>query len=189
MTKVLYFFNNILFLLKLKLFHKNIIFDSSLRINKWPKLLVHKNARIEIGKKVLLNSSNRTYHVNMFVPVKIQCDKPNSIIKIGDKTRIHGSCIHAFNRIEIGHHCLIAANCQIIDSNGHALEKNNRFKSQGSAHPILIGDNVWIGTGAIILPGVKIGNGSIIAAGSVVTDSVPDNCIYGGNPAELIRPL
>ena len=68
-------------------------------------------------------------------------------------------------------------------------KKNKRFNSQGSSHPIIIGDNVWIGTGTIILPGVTIGDGAIVAAGSVVNKSVPENCIYGGNPAELIRLL
>jgi len=189
MIKALYLFNNILFKLKLRLVYKNIAFDSGLKINRWPTIRVHKDAEVKLGKNILLNSSNRTYHVNMFVPVKILCDKPNSIITIGDNTRIHGSCIHAFDRIEIGHHCLIAANCQIMDSNGHALEKEKRFNSQGSSHPIKIGDNVWIGTGTIILPGVTIGDGAIVAAGSVVNKSVPENCIYGGNPAELIRLL
>ena len=189
MIKAIYLVNNILFKLKLRLFYRNIQFDSGLKINKYPNLRIHKDAKVSIGKNILLNSSNRTYHVNMFIKVKIQCDKPNSTVIIGDNTRIHGSCIHAFDKIEIGHHCLIAANCQIIDSNGHALDKNKRFNSQGSSNPVKIGNNVWIGTGSIILPGVTIGDGSIIAAGSVVNKSVPKNCIYGGNPAKLIRLL
>lgn len=53
--------------------------------------------------------------------------------------------------------------------------------------PVVIGDDVWIGTGSIILPGVNIGNGSVISAGSVVTKSVPEMCLVGGNPAKVIR--
>ena len=53
--------------------------------------------------------------------------------------------------------------------------------------PIHIGKRVWIGSGAIILPGVNIGDNSVIAAGSVVTKDVPENCLYGGNPAKFIK--
>jgi acetyltransferase-like isoleucine patch superfamily enzyme len=189
MNKILYFINTILFRLTLKLFKRNVVFKIGLRINKWPILNIDKKANLILGENIIFNSSNNSYHVNMFAPVKIQCDKPNAMIKIGDYTRIHGSCIHAFELIEIGNNCLIAANCQIIDSNGHALEKNKRFTSQGFTSPIKIGNNVWIGTGCIILPGVTIGDGSIVAAGSVVTKSIPGNSIYGGNPAQFIRKI
>lgn len=189
MNKVIFFINTQLFRLTLIIFRRNILFKRDIKINKWPIIKIHRNARILLGKNIILNSSNKSYHVNMFSPVKILCDKPNALINIGDNTRIHGSCIHAFEKIEIGNNCLIAANCQIIDSNGHALEKNKRFSSQGFTSPIKIGNNVWIGTGCIILPGVSIGDGSIVAAGSVVTKSIPENCIYGGNPAKFIRKI
>ena len=50
-----------------------------------------------------------------------------------------------------------------------------------------LGKRVWIGSGAIVLPGVTIGDNSVIGAGSVVTKDVPENCVYGGNPAKLIK--
>ncbi len=189
MIKVFYFVNTVLFRLILTFSKKNVVFQKGLRINKWPIININKNAQLILGENVILNSSNKSYHVNMFAPVKILCDKPNAVIKIGDFSRIHGSCIHAFEKIEIGNNCLIAANCQIIDSNGHATEKNMRLSSQGSTSPIKIGNNVWIGTGCIILPGVTIGDGSIVAAGSVVTKSIPENSIYGGNPAQFLRKI
>ena len=160
-----------------------------MKINKWPILNIKNGGSIKLEKNVLLNSSNRTYHVNMYSRVKLHCDKPNATIVIGENSRIHGSCIHAFEYIEIGKNCLIAANCQIIDSNGHAISIHQRKKDQGKSNPVIIGENVWLGTGCIILPGVKIGNNSIIAAGSVVNCDVPENSIFGGNPAKFIRHI
>ncbi|MBP6872851.1 MAG: acyltransferase [Bacteroidales bacterium] len=71
----------------------------------------------------------------------------------------------------------------IRDSDNHNVLKEGYVQSK----PILIGDNVWIGMRAIILKGVTIGNGSIVAAGAVVTKDVPPNTVVGGVPARVIR--
>ncbi|MGV6845141.1 MAG: acyltransferase [Lutibacter sp.] len=128
----------------------------------------------------------------MFKPIKILADGKQSLIKIGDNTRIHGSCIHAKDKIEIGSNCLIAANCQIFDSNGHKTMLSNpieRVKSVDEPKSITIQDNVWIGAGVYILPGVTIKSGSVIAAGSVVKTDIPENVIASGNPAMVIKKL
>lgn len=128
----------------------------------------------------------------MFSPVKLTADRKGAIIKVGEHTRIHGSCLHAYKYIEIGARCLIAANCQIIDCNGHesSFENvSNRVNTSSAGVPIIIGDDVWIGTGSIILPGVTIGNGSIVAAGSIVTKNIPEMVIAGGNPARVIKMI
>jgi acetyltransferase-like isoleucine patch superfamily enzyme len=189
MIKILYYFNTICFRIYCRFFSGNINIEKHVKINNWPILIHRSNAKMVLGNNVLLNSSNRNYHINMFAAVKLICDKPNAIISIGDNTRIHGSCIHAFERIEIGKNCLIAANCQIFDTSGHGTSHKERAESQGKSKPIIIGDNVWIGAGCIILPGVTIGDGSIVAAGSVVIKSIPENSIYGGNPAQFIRKI
>lgn len=64
--------------------------------------------------------------------------------------RFHGSCIHAYSKVEIGKYCLIAANCQIIDGNGHHPSFNkveNRINITGEVKEVIIEDNVWLGTG------------------------------------------
>jgi acetyltransferase-like isoleucine patch superfamily enzyme len=125
----------------------------------------------------------------MHSPVKLFADR-NGIIIIGDNTRVHGSCIHAYKSIKIGNNCLIAANCQIFDGAGHDLSfenVRNRINTKGSAKEIVIEDNVWIGANSIILPGVKIGNGSIISAGSTVKGNIPPMVLAGGNPIEIIK--
>ncbi|EML0281075.1 acyltransferase [Vibrio alginolyticus] len=109
---------------------------------------------------------------------------------MGANTRIHGTCIHAYESITIGKNCLIAANCQIFDGSGHDLsfsDVENRINTRGVSKPVLIEDNVWIGINSIILPGVTIGNGSVIAANSVVTKDIPPMVLAGGNPAKIIK--
>lgn len=155
-----------------------------------PVITTVKDTMISIGDNSTINSSNDGYHLNMFARTKLMADRAGATIKIGNQTRIHGSCIHAFNSIIIGNRCLIAANCQIMDSNGHEISMNdvsNRINTIDKGREITIGDDVWIGAGSIILPGVSIGNGSIIAAGSIVNKDVPERCIAGGNPATIIK--
>lgn len=130
------------------------------------------------------------YHINMHSPVKLFADKSGAQIRIGDKTRIHGTCIHAYQLVEIGRNCLIAANCQIFDCSGHDLSFNNvgnRINTIGTVKPIKIEDYVWIGANSIVLPGVTIGKGSVISANSVVMNDIPSMCVAGGNPAKIIN--
>jgi maltose O-acetyltransferase len=100
------------------------------------------------------------------------------------------------SHITIGNNALIAPNVQIYTAY-HPAKVSARFgpaKDDGSfafcktiTAPVTIGDNVWIGGGAIILPGVEIGNSVVIGAGSVVTKSIPDNVVAVGNPCRIIR--
>ena len=176
-------------LIRFKLNHR-ISLGENVRIKGPVNYHIVQNSKLLIGNNVLVNSSNYKYHVNMHSPVKLIADGENSIIEIGDNTRIHGTCIHAKSKIVIGRNCLIAANCQIIDSNAHELlmeAPESRLSSIDSGKPISIGDNCWIGMNSIILPGVSIGDGAVIAAGSIVTKNVQEKTIVGGNPAKLIK--
>lgn len=82
---------------------------------------------------------------------------------------------------------MIAPNVSIYTA-GHSLSPKDRNKT-GYAIPIIIGDNVWIGGSAVILPGVKIGDNSVVAGGAVVTKDVPSNVVVGGNPAKIIKEI
>lgn len=111
-----------------------------------------------------------------------------------------GSVITAVNRVEIGKDTAIATGVSIIDNNTHpinpddrrymrhtphgSLERQNQFSANA---PIIIGENVWIGTNARIQKGVTIGDNAIIAANSVVTHDVPANAIAAGNPAKIVK--
>jgi len=112
---------------------KNIVLKGKLKIKNKPIVHILEKSSLIIGDNVTLNSKNSKYHVNMFAPVKIYVDKVGAKIQIGKNTRIHGSCLHAYESIEIGENCLIAANCQIFDGNGHDifLEKFTEEKVVG----------------------------------------------------------
>jgi len=167
----------------------NISVGKGLRVIGIPCINMSEEAKLFIENNVTLNSNNSDYHANMFSSVKLYIEGGASIV-IGEQTRIHGSCLHARDKIVIGKRCLIAANCQIIDSNGHKVMMNtpeNRFKSVDVPRPILIEDDVWIGINSIILPGVKIGRGAVISANSVVKHDVQPLTIVGGNPAVILK--
>ena len=69
----------------------------------------------------------------------------------------------------------------------HPLDPSERISGAEYGIPVIIGRNVWIGGGAVINPGVKVGDNAVIASGAVVTKDVPDNAIVGGNPAKIIK--
>jgi acetyltransferase-like isoleucine patch superfamily enzyme len=170
--------------------HGNVAIHRSAWLRGIPLIDIGPGASLRIGSGVHLDSKNRGYHLNMYGPVKLMADTPAARITIGNDTRIHGSCLHATTSIEVGNRVLIAANCQIIDSHGHDLcldDPQNRIYSRDEGRPIVIEDNVWIGAGCIIMPGVTIGEGAVIGAQSVVTKSIPPRVVAGGSPARVIR--
>jgi maltose O-acetyltransferase len=88
--------------------------------------------------------------------------------------------------ITIGEDCQIGPNVQLLTPT-HPLEPGPRRDKLEAARPIVIGDNVWLGGGAIVLPGVTIGDNAVIGAGAVVTKDVPANVVAVGNPARPVR--
>ncbi|MYS70517.1 sugar O-acetyltransferase, partial [Streptomyces sp. SID5926] len=88
--------------------------------------------------------------------------------------------------ITIGEDCQIGPNVQLLTPT-HPLEPGPRRDKLEAARPIVIGDNVWLGGGAIVLPGVTIGDNSVIGAGAVVTRDVPASVVAVGNPARPVR--
>lgn len=108
-------------------------------------------------------------------------------LEIGRGTYINPHClILAREQIAIGESCAISWNVQILDSDLHEISYESR-RNSGQSAPIKIGDKVWIGADVLITKGVTIGNGAVIAAGSVVVGNIRENCLYGGNPAKLIK--
>jgi len=180
---------NLLFILYLSVFKKNISLGSNIFFLGLPILQLEKNSRILIGQNTTLNSSNRAYHLNMWGKCRLIV-KSQATLKIGNNTRIHGSCIHCYKSISIGDNVLIAANCQIFENNGHDLSFENiknRINTKGKTKPIIIENNVWLGTGVVVLPGVVIGEGSVISANSLVSVDIPAFSLAGGNPIKIIK--
>jgi acetyltransferase-like isoleucine patch superfamily enzyme len=109
-------------------------------------------------------------------------------ITLGKHVRINSGCVLvSYSSIIIGDDCLIGEYVSIRDANhGTRAEGLMRLQEHASA-PIIIGNNVWIARGSVILKGVTIGNGAVVAANSVVNHDVPPNAVVGGVPARLLK--
>lgn len=132
---------------------------------------------------------------------KVLFDRSNAALSLGARTFIGNSTIVIASRVEIGDDVLVAWGCTIVDHDSHALRFSDRKDDVTNWHdgkkdwshveirPVTIRDKVWIGLNAIILKGVMVGEGSIVAAGSVVTHDVPPYVVVAGNPARVVREL
>ncbi len=141
-----------------------------------PRAEVELSPLLTIGKKTAISS---------FTKIKAT-DGP---LKIGARVHIATSCFIAshFGGLQIGDDCMISPNVSIIGNNYRYDELETPFMQQGvTSKGIVIGRNVWIGSGACILDGARIGNNVIITPNSVVSAKVPDNTILQGNPAKVI---
>ena len=134
---------------------------------------------------------------HVHIDIDFHCEYGKHIF-IGDQVIINMNCTFVDNNIiEIGDNVLIASNVQIYTAT-HSTKLQERVVADWEAGegicktyalPVRINDGAWIGGGAIILPGVTIGKNSVIGAGSIVTHSIPDNCVAVGNPCRVIKQI
>ena len=162
-----------------------------------PFLKIPGNSKIIIGSKVVLNSDYRNSNTALTNRCKLVCGL-NGTILIGDNSMLNGVCVTAYEFVEIGKNCQIASNTLITDTDFHPIDPIQREREAlgykidyriVNKKKIKIGNNVWIGWGAIILKGVNIGENSIIAAGAVVVDDIPANSIAAGSPAIVVKSI
>ncbi len=154
----------------------------------------HSGSRIEIGNNVsVVSSSQRCTSSSIYAPTKFKTLSRQASIVVDDGVGLNGTSITARTKsIKIGAETMVAPNVVIMDSDFHVL-----WPPEGRVlHPafetdadVLIGKNVWIGSGSMILKGSRVGDNSVIAAGSVVTGDIPANVLAGGVPARVIRSL
>lgn len=138
----------------------------SLRLRSNALLTVHGNAEIFHGTAILVSD--------------------NAHLEMGDQSYINfNSTVVCFDHIAIGANCAISWNTNMLDGNAHELVVGDVARPR--TQPVVIGDNVWIGTGATILSGVTVGDGAVVAAGSVVAADVPGQAMVAGNPARVVR--
>ena len=159
-----------------------------------PILKMHPNSEVSLQDNVVLNSSSfRCTSGSIYAPCKLVTICATAKIFIGRDTGLNGTSIVARSKkIMIGERVAIAPNVVIMDSPFHKkwppLDRNN-YSGKELDTDIYIGDDVWISTGCIILPGASIGKGSVVAARSLINKKFPKNCLIGGIPAKIIKEL
>lgn len=125
---------------------------------------------------------------DLWIEPPFYCDYGYNI-KLGKQVFMNfNCCILDVAEVKIGNNVMLAPNVQIYTAT-HPLEAKARNSGREFAKPITIGNNVWIGGGAIICPGVTLGDNVVVGAGAVVTKSFGDDVFIGGNPAKVIRAI
>lgn len=196
-------------------FISTVYYRKKLKIHRAASFHIYPKSILKIGKNAKLDVLSGTFSVNNSwtqwrkrkdISSFIMCDHSALTVE-GDfslyqgasiylaenaKMRIKGNSfantntqINCFYYIEIGQGTYISDDVRIQDSDNHFVIENNQSKPNSA--PIIIGDHVWIGKNTIILKGVTIGNGAIVAAGSVVVKDVAAKSLVGGNPAKVIK--
>jgi acetyltransferase-like isoleucine patch superfamily enzyme len=148
------------------------------RLSGRPRIV--NEGRMLIGDRVQIYSTIATTEL---------ATGPEGTLEIGDRTFVNSGCsFGALRLVHIGPDCQIGPHTMILDNDYHRLEPERRLERPES-RPVVLEENVWIGARAIILPGVTIGAGSCVGAGSVVTRDVPARTFVAGAPARAVRTL
>jgi acetyltransferase-like isoleucine patch superfamily enzyme len=156
-----------------------------------PIIQRHTSSTIEIGEGAILRSFTASNPLAPNRPVLLTTRSKGAEILIGQNFGMTGGTLCAEERIEIGDRVLIGANSIVVDTDFHPLDVNQRQRTPTLSEPapVHIGDDVFVGMQSLILKGVRIGKGSVIGAGSVVTKDVPPGVVAAGNPARVLKKL
>lgn len=133
-------------------------------------------------------------------PCMLSTLKPGAILKVGGEVGMSGAVVCCATRVEIGDRVMLGANTTVTDTDSHPVDFRMRYphfygqppeavETEVSTAPVIIEDDVFVGMHTLILKGVTIGRGTVVGAGSVVSRSLPSNCIAAGNPAEPLKCL
>ena len=168
---------------------KGIVFGKNMSI--MGVISVIGSGKIVIGDNFCMTSGEHINPISANLQASFFTDSPNAQIRIGDNVGMSSPRIWIHEELTIGNNVKIGGGVLFIDTDCHPIDylvRRNSNEGTCSA-PIVIEDDVWIGAQSIILKGVTIGARSIIGAGSVVTKSVPSDCIAAGNPCKVIKTL
>lgn len=159
-----------------------VFFGHGVSLGSWPKAegrgpRIHNAGSMRIGERVVI--IGHQFRASLTTG-------PDGTLEVGSRVLINqGASIHAARSVRIGDGVRIADLVGIYDTDFHEVDQGKGPKIA----PVVIGDNVWIGRGSTVLPGVTIGSNSVIAAGSVVTGDIPEDCLAAGVPARVLRAL
>lgn len=181
------FYNKVVYF---QLWSNGVIIGKKFKAGGMPIVHISRGGNIIIGDNCTIRSWAKFSDTGENRPT-VLCTRKNGIIKIGSNTGITSTLLFSESQITIGDNVKIGGGTRIFDTNFHSTNAKIRATKEDTknvkSEPISIGNNVFIGTGCIITKGVTIGENSIIAAGSVVVKSIPENQVWGGNPAKFIK--
>ena len=141
---------------------------------------VRNHGTLHVGDRVQIVSTNARTELMV---------APGGVLEIGERSLVNYGCsISAYQVIRIGEGCNIGTHVMMMDNEFHSIDPDHRNEVPES-RPIELADNVWIGGRSIVMPGVTIGYGSVIGAGSVVTKDVPPRTVAAGVPARNLREI
>ena len=181
--------------------YKGFLFGKDMQVYNKVYITGHSRpkGRIKIGDNFHMTSGYGINPICRNIQACIHLGSPKASITIGNHVGMSSPCIWIQNKLTIGNHVNIGGNCLILDTDthqidylarrGHKVADPSKPKTTIQSVPITIEDDVWIGANCIILKGVTIGARSVIGAGSVVTKSIPADCIAAGNPCHVIKYL
>ncbi|CAM3541065.1 maltose acetyltransferase domain-containing protein [Cytobacillus oceanisediminis] len=151
--------------------------------------LINQTTEIEGDKRIgLLKELFGSTGDNLFLEPTFRCDYGYNI-HVGENFFANFECVILdVCEVRIGNNCMLAPGVHIYTA-AHPLNPTERNSGREFGKPVTIGNNVWIGGGAIINPGVNIGDNVVIASGAVVTKDVPENVVVGGNPAKIMKSI
>jgi acetyltransferase-like isoleucine patch superfamily enzyme len=150
--------------------------DGPLFLGRRLEIEIARAGRVDFGRFVWIGDGT-----------KIRCHE--GVVELGAKTVMGQECtISAYQRVRIGEQCVIADRAMFIDFDHGVVEVERPIRLQGIyKRDVEVGSNVWIGYGACILRGVRVGDNAIVGTNSVVTKDVPANAVVAGIPARVIR--
>ncbi|MBQ0087738.1 MAG: acyltransferase [Prevotellaceae bacterium] len=180
--------------------------SAHLHVYHWSKINLAKTATIELPERGYLDINVLNLKRRRVTPCTLWLDEnslltsngftmyegaaicvlKNGHLTLGRNSYMNASLIQCADAITIGDNCAIASDALIQDTDFHPILDENG-KEKPISKPIVIGNHVWICAHAIVLKGVTIGDGAIVAAGAVVTKDVPARCVVAGNPAKVVR--
>ena len=150
----------------------------------------HPGSRIRIGRACVFRSTCASNPLGVNHRCLVSTLSEQAVVNIGAESGFSGSVIAAMAEILIGDRVLCGANTVITDTDWHALQPSDRLREVPPlAAPVHIGADVFIGMNSVVLKGVSIGAGSVVAANSVVVSDIPGNVLAAGVPARVVREL
>ncbi len=177
------------FQMKISLLVRQVSFGKEIKFWGTAHILRFPKSTITIGNFVSFRSDNTSNLIGVNRKCIVATHSNDALVEIGNNCGFSGTVIGAKKRIILGNDVICGANTLITDFDWHGIQPDQRRTSSGDTMDVIIGNNVFIGYGSVVLKGVTIGNNSVIGANSVVTKNIPENVIAAGNPCKVLKQL